>query len=117
MNKLSAEIVSSEANFQRAWIIDQTENSFNYTNTIHYKLGQQLSIPINAAWTEKDIVFLRSFDKYYSRNESSKLTIENGRLRLPVINEEGYYILKLLPIDKTIEIITLKDIKWEGDTE
>lgn len=43
------------------------------------------------------------------------LEIKNGKVTFPKINEEGLYIVKLLPIDKTIEIITLKNSKWEDD--
>ena len=60
---------------------------------------------------------LRTFDKYHAEDITDKLTLKKGRLTLPTINEEGYYVLKLLPLDKTIEIITLKNFKWEGDTE
>jgi hypothetical protein len=35
---------------------------------------------------------------------------------LPPIEEEGYYIIKILPIDKTIELVTLKNNQWEADT-
>ena len=43
--------------------------------------------------------------------------MKNGLITLPAFTEEGYYIMKLLPIAKDIDIYTLKNIKWESDTE
>jgi len=75
VKKLSAEINTIDVNYQRVWQIDQTENKFNYTNTIYYKMGHDIVLPIDPSWTKKDILLLKSFDKYYSRDDSSRLTI------------------------------------------
>jgi hypothetical protein len=73
-------------------------------------------MPADPRWKPEDILLLRTFDKYYSSDESKTVILENGRLRIKGFNEEGYYILRLLPLDKTIDIITIKDGAWEGDS-
>ena len=74
-------------------------------------------MPVDRSWTKKDITLLRTFDKYYADDYSSVVEVKNGLLTLPALSEEGYYVMKLLPIEKDIDIYTLKNIKWEGDTE
>lgn len=75
-----------------------------------------MTLPVNPSWTAKDIILLRTFDKYFANDESKTVKIDNGILKLN-INSQGSYVLKFLPIDKNIEILTLKNIKWEGDNE
>jgi len=80
-------------------------------------MGHQFTLPVDKTWTKSDITLLRTFDKYHADDYSSVVEVKDGLLTLPAFTEEGYYIMKLLPIEKDIDIYTLKDIKWAGDTE
>lgn len=110
VSRLSAEINNSESNIQRVWQIDQSESSYNYSNTIYSKAGQEIVLPINRHWKAGQILLLRTFDKFYTEDLTSKLSIHDGRLKLPKLESEGFYILKLLPIDRNIDIMVLKNV-------
>ena len=63
-------------------------------------------------WTNKDITLLRTFDKFHADDYSERVEVKDGKLTLPAFTEEGYYVMRLLPLNKKMEIWTLKDIKW-----
>lgn len=76
VKKLSAEINSSEANIQRVWQIDQTESGLNYNSRITVKEGQSITLPIDCSWTHNDLLLLKTYDRYFSSDETRELTIE-----------------------------------------
>lgn len=116
VSRLSAEINNSEANIQRLWQIDQSESSYSYSSTIYSKIGQEIVLPVNKHWKAGQILLLRTFDKFYAEDLTSKLSIHDGRLKLPKLESEGFYILKLLPIDRSIEIMVLKNVEWHDNS-
>lgn len=76
VKKLSAEINSSEANIQRVWQIDQTESGLNYNSRITVKENQSITLPIDRSWTLNDLLLLKTYDRYFNSDDTSKLSIE-----------------------------------------
>ena len=83
MSRLSAEINNSDASIQRLWQIDQSESAYNFSNTIYTKAGQEVVIPVSRNWKAGHILLLRTFDKFYTEDLTPKLSIHDGKLKLP----------------------------------
>jgi hypothetical protein len=96
----------------RTWNLNESDTTYEYPKEFHVKMGQPFTLPISKSWTKSDITLLRTFDKYYADDYSATVEVKDGLLTLPAFTEEGYYIMKLLPIGKDIDIYTVKNIKW-----
>jgi hypothetical protein len=87
VRQLAAELTAYKATVSRLWQLDTAEAGLNYTNVIHVKVGQEVSLPVDHKWTEKDFVFLRTFDKYFIEDISHNLKLHNGKITLPTIDK------------------------------
>ena len=47
----SAEITAYKTTVSRLWQLDKADAGLNYSNVIHVKVGQEISLPIDPKWT------------------------------------------------------------------
>ena len=107
---------TSESSFQRCWKIDASEEGLNYSDCVWTEVNKPLTLPGSHDWTKQDIVLFRQFENYIADDMSQKVKVEWDRIKISGL-EEGSYILKLLPIDSSIEISALKDLSWKSDRQ
>jgi hypothetical protein len=86
----------------------------NYNKQIYFKTGSDCDFPIDPHWEKEDIYFYRYFKQYYE-DLTSLLKFEGSRLKFPRIEEEGEYVLKILPIYTTVQITFIKNNLLETD--
>lgn len=86
VKQLSAEVSAFKSTISRLWHLDKAEAGLNYSNVIHVKVGQEISLPVDEKWTGKDFILLRTFDKYYAEDISSQIKIHKRSIVLPTIN-------------------------------
>jgi len=51
VKELTAEANCYQATVERSWRLDKTELGVNYTNVIHVKVGQEITLPADSTWT------------------------------------------------------------------
>lgn len=73
VKELTAEANCYQANVERTWRLDKTELGVNYTNVIHVKVGQEITLPVDPSWRREDYVLLRTFDKFYAEDISGQI--------------------------------------------
>jgi len=50
VKELTAEANCYQTTVERSWLLDKTELSVNYTNVIHVKVGQEITLPADSTW-------------------------------------------------------------------
>jgi hypothetical protein len=68
---------------------------------------------VDKKWKAEDFLLLRTFDRFYSEDLSHQLKVEGGKLTIPPLSKRGLYLLKILPLEKTINVIVLKNLDWQ----